>query len=56
VATPERGVFVGRAVRVGAATSDDVTIEDGLTEGENVVVSGAILLKGELLRTELESP
>ncbi|HSO37822.1 MAG TPA: efflux RND transporter periplasmic adaptor subunit [Labilithrix sp.] len=56
VATPERGVFVGRAVRVGAATSDDITIEDGLTEGENVVVSGAILLKGELLRTELESP
>jgi len=56
VATPERGVFVGRAVRVGAATSDDVTIEDGLTEGESVVVSGAILLKGELLRTELESP
>jgi hypothetical protein len=31
-----------------------VFIEDGVTEGELVVDRGVILLKGELLRAELE--
>ncbi len=50
------GAFVARSVRLGRATAADVAIEDGLAEGEHVAVVGAVLLKGELLRAELESP
>jgi hypothetical protein len=42
-------------VRVGRTTTEDVAIDDGLGEGDAVVVVGAVLLKGELLRAELES-
>ncbi len=56
VAAREPGTFVGRAVKVGRTTTEDIVIEDGLVDGESVVVTGAILLKGELLRSELESP
>jgi cobalt-zinc-cadmium efflux system membrane fusion protein len=55
VAEPQSGAFAARAVHVGRATTDDVAIEDGLAEGDRVVVVGAVLLKGELLRSELES-
>jgi membrane fusion protein, heavy metal efflux system len=55
VARPERGTFSPRAVRVGRATTEDVAIEEGLAAGEAVVVNGAVLLKGELLRAELEA-
>ena len=56
VAARKPGTFVGRAVKVGRTTTEDIVIEDGLVDGESVVVTGAILLKGELLRSELESP
>ncbi|HRG97673.1 MAG TPA: efflux RND transporter periplasmic adaptor subunit [Polyangiaceae bacterium] len=56
VATSKPGAFLPRAVRLGASTSDDVAVLDGLAEGERVVVVGSVLLKGELLRAELESP
>jgi multidrug efflux pump subunit AcrA (membrane-fusion protein) len=46
--------FAARTVRVGPIVGKDAVIEDGVKEGEEVVVRGAILLKGELLRSELE--
>lgn len=46
--------FVARPVRVTIITGLDAIIDDGLAEGESVVVRGAILLKGELLKSELE--
>ena len=49
------GTFLARAVKLGRSSAEDVVIEDGLTDGESVVIGGAILLKGELLRAELES-
>jgi cobalt-zinc-cadmium efflux system membrane fusion protein len=53
--TSDHGVsFAVRTVRVGRIVGKDAVIEDGLKEGEEVVVRGAILLKGELLRSELE--
>lgn len=55
VATAPSGTFAAHVVRVGRATTEDVAVEDGLSEGDPVVVVGAILLKGELLRSELES-
>jgi cobalt-zinc-cadmium efflux system membrane fusion protein len=54
LATPEPGAFSPRVVRTGTTTSEDVAIEEGLSEGDRVVVVGAVLLKGELLRAELE--
>jgi cobalt-zinc-cadmium efflux system membrane fusion protein len=54
VAQPQAGAFVPRFVRVGRATTEDVAIEEGLVEGDSVVVVGALLLKGEMLRSELE--
>jgi cobalt-zinc-cadmium efflux system membrane fusion protein len=55
VAGSKPGTFAAHVVRVGRTTTDDVSIEDGITEGDRVVVVGAVLLKGELLRSELES-
>jgi cobalt-zinc-cadmium efflux system membrane fusion protein len=55
VAAPQSGTFAARSVRVGRTTTEDVAIDDGLGEGDPVVVVGAVLLKGELLRAELES-
>jgi cobalt-zinc-cadmium efflux system membrane fusion protein len=54
VTTDHGATFTARAVRVGRIVGKDAVIEDGLREGEEVVVRGAILLKGELLRSELE--
>jgi cobalt-zinc-cadmium efflux system membrane fusion protein len=53
VALPEKGTFAPRVVRTGRVTSEDVAVEEGLAEGDLVVVTGAVLLKGELLRSEL---
>jgi cobalt-zinc-cadmium efflux system membrane fusion protein len=55
VARGPAGTFTAHAVRVGRGTTDDVAIEDGLSEGDVVVITGAVLLKGELLRAELDS-
>jgi len=46
--------FVARPVRVTMITGFDAIIDDGLREGESVVVRGGILLKGELLKSELQ--
>lgn len=54
VADSTPGQFSARSVKPGAATSAEVTVESGLVGGEQVVVEGALLLKGELVRAELE--
>ena len=56
VAAKKPGAFTAHVVRVSRTTTEDVAIESGLAEGDQVVVEGAVLLKGELLRAELESP
>jgi len=48
------GRFVARPVRLGASTASEVVVESGVAPSERVVTTGAILLKGELLRAELE--
>jgi cobalt-zinc-cadmium efflux system membrane fusion protein len=45
--------YVARGVRSRTGQGDTMIVEAGLREGETVVVSGALLLKGELLRAEL---
>lgn len=47
-------VFRPRSVRLGPHVGLDVVVEDGLAAGERVAVAGTLLLKGELLRSELE--
>ena len=47
------GTFAARPVRLGESLGADVVIEDGLSEGDPVAVSGTLLLKGELLRAEM---
>jgi membrane fusion protein, heavy metal efflux system len=42
-----------RAVEPGGLLGDRRVVRAGLSAGEQVVVEGAILLKGELLRAEL---
>lgn len=49
----EPGWFDVRPVEPGLRIGDDMTIRAGVTEGEEVVVDGAVLLKGELMRSEL---
>jgi cobalt-zinc-cadmium efflux system membrane fusion protein len=56
VAEKKPGSFTAHVVRVSRTTTEDVAIESGIAEGDQVVVTGAVLLKGELLRAELESP
>lgn len=55
VAGKKPGTFAAHVVRVGRTTTEDVSIEDGIEDGDRIVVVGAVLLKGELLRSELES-
>lgn len=50
------GEFTVHAVRVRGAPTVDLVVEAGLVEGEKVVIAGALLLKGELLRAELGGP
>ncbi len=47
-------VFRPKSVRLAQGVGLDAVIEDGLAEGERVAVHGTLLLKGELLRGELE--
>ncbi len=56
VAEKTPGAFVLRPVRARFDGGPDAVIESGLAEGEGVASTGALLLKGELLRGELESP
>jgi cobalt-zinc-cadmium efflux system membrane fusion protein len=44
--------FAWRAVRLGEHVGSAVVIDDGLREGERVVVRGTVLLKGEVVRAE----
>jgi cobalt-zinc-cadmium efflux system membrane fusion protein len=44
--------YVARGIRSRTGPGDSVIVEAGLRAGETVVVSGALLLKGELLRAE----
>lgn len=53
VATDDPGVFALRLVEPGPVLGESRAIPVGLVEGERVVVEGAVLLKGELLRAEL---
>jgi cobalt-zinc-cadmium efflux system membrane fusion protein len=46
--------FVLRPLRLSAGDGPEAAVEVGLSEGERVVVAGALLLKGELLRTDLQ--
>ena len=48
VLTPE-GAYVSRMVETGIENSDEVEITSGLAEKENVVITGAYLLYGELV-------
>lgn len=50
----ERGEFEPRSVRVAEWAGPRVFLEDGVNEGESVVERGALLLKGELMRSRLE--
>jgi len=54
VAGSAPGEFSARAVQTGDGDADRVTIDSGLSAGEQVVVEGALLLKGELVRADLE--
>ena len=52
-ATPAKGTFEVRPVEPGVHIGDEVVIRAGLQEGDQVVVEGSVLLKGELIRGEL---
>ena len=54
VAGKQPGSFEPRAVRPGPTAGASVIVEAGVEPGERVATSGALLLKGELLRSELE--
>lgn len=54
VAATRPGEFRAAAVRVARLTSTTVYLEEGVRPGDSVVVKGAILLKGELMRAALE--
>jgi cobalt-zinc-cadmium efflux system membrane fusion protein len=54
VATPVEGQFRAVTVRVARLTAASAYLEDGVRGDESVVVRGAILLKGELMRAALE--
>ncbi len=49
----EPGAFDVRAVEPGLRIGDELVVHAGVAEGEEVVVEGAVLLKGELMRAEL---
>ncbi|MBK7582532.1 MAG: efflux RND transporter periplasmic adaptor subunit [Myxococcales bacterium] len=48
------GEFEPRSVRVAEYTGPRVFLEQGVNEGESVAERGALLLKGELMRSRLE--
>ncbi|MBZ0102029.1 MAG: efflux RND transporter periplasmic adaptor subunit [Thermoanaerobaculia bacterium] len=47
------GVFDVRSVRLGTREADWVEVIEGLAAGEQVVASGGLLLRGQLLRSTL---
>lgn len=49
----EPGAFEVRPIEPGIGMGEDLVVGAGVTEGEEVVVDGTILLKGELMRSEL---
>ena len=53
VAGAVEGEYTVRGLRVRAGEGPEVVVEAGLAAGERVVVSGALLLKGEMMRAEL---
>ena len=48
------GKFARRSVRTGTTSGDDTVVAAGLASGDRVVTRGALLLKGELLRGDLQ--
>ncbi len=53
VAHATLGSFDARPLELGPRIGEFVAVRAGLREGEPIVVDGAILLKGELIRSEL---
>ena len=53
VALAEPGSFQPRRVRTGVTEGGLIRIEAGVEAGERVVVAGAVLLKGEVMRADL---
>ncbi|MBX3206240.1 MAG: efflux RND transporter periplasmic adaptor subunit [Labilithrix sp.] len=49
----EAGAFEVRPIEPGLRIGGDLVVGAGVAEGEEVAVEGAILLKGELMRSEL---
>jgi len=49
-----RGEYRVQTVRLAHLTPSSAYVEDGISAGDRVVVQGAILLKGELMRAALE--
>jgi len=49
----EPGTFEMRPVEAGLRLGDQIAVHAGVAEGEEVVVEGTVLLKGELMRAEL---
>lgn len=54
VAEGALGSFAPRGVRLGPSLGADVVIESGLAAGDLVVIDGVVLMKGELLKNELQ--
>jgi len=48
------GKFARRSVRTGTTSGDDTVVAAGLVSGDRVVTRGALLLKGEFLRGDLQ--
>lgn len=53
IKTREPGVFDVRPIEPGIRIGEDLVINAGVAEGEEIVATGAVLLKGELMRSEL---
>jgi cobalt-zinc-cadmium efflux system membrane fusion protein len=53
VRTDREGSFRVQPIVLGAPLGDRIVVERGLSAGEEVVIRGALLLKGEVLRDEL---
>ena len=53
VASGPPGQYEVRAIEPGPQLGDERVVKAGVAEGDEIVVEGAVLLKGELLRGEL---
>lgn len=54
VAGASPGQFDAQSIQAGTGDQNQVTVDSGLSAGDQVVVEGALLLRGELTRGELE--